>query len=107
MCRVAHPRIEFLKPWCDFVPGQADAFVTELRCELSSGHPLKDLPLIPLGHSGAGDDELFEAEEGRVVQVHLTWSKCTEQPPLPRYRIYCNVAEWVQEVMLPAHEKYC
>ena len=106
MWRVTHPRIEFLEPWCDFVPGQADAFLRELLSELSVGHPLNGLQLSPLGHSGAADDALFEMEDGRVVQVHLTLSSRPEQLPLPRYRIYSNAVEWAQQVMLPAHEEY-
>src|SRR5439155_1202495 len=49
---------------------------------------------------------LFEAEDGRVFQVHLTLSRRPEQPPLPRTRVYANAAEWIQQVMLPANEEY-
>jgi len=76
---VASSKIEFLEPWYEFIPGQADVFLTELRRELSLGHPLEGLELAPLGHSGAADDALFEVEDGRVVQVHLTFSRRIEQ----------------------------
>jgi hypothetical protein len=103
---VAHSRIEFLGPWYDFIPGQGDFFLEELRRELSPGHLLEGLKLVPLGHSLAADDALFEAENGRVFQVHLTFSHRTEQPPLPRCRVYSNADEWVQQVMLPANEEF-
>jgi hypothetical protein len=99
-------RIQFLEPWEDFVPGQADEFLLELRRELSPSHPLYGLKLLPLGHSGAADDVLFETEDGRIVQVHLTLSQRAEQPPWPRHGIYSNADEWVQQVMVPAHEEY-
>jgi len=106
MCDVAPSKIEFLEPWCDFVPGQGDSFLCELRRELSPGHPLEGLELVPLGHSGAADDALFEVEDGRVFQVHLTLSHHIEQPPLPRCRVYSNADEWIQQAMLPANEEY-
>jgi hypothetical protein len=102
---VAHANIEFLEPWQRFVPGQADAFLGELEQELSPGHPLHGVNLIPLGHSGAADDALFQMEDGRVVQVHLTFSPRTEEQPSPRHRIYSNADEWVQQVMFPQHEE--
>jgi len=106
MCPMADSRIEFVEPWCDFLPGQGDTFLQELKRELSISHPLEGLGLVPLGHSGAADDALFEAEDGRVFQVHLTFSRRTEQPPLPRCRAYSDADEWVLEVMLPANEEY-
>jgi len=105
MCRMASSKIEFLEPWCDFVPGQADHFLQELKRELSRGHPLADLDLVPLGHSGAADDVLFEAKDGRVFEVHLTFSRRGERPPWPGYQVYSNADEWVRQVMLPANEE--
>jgi hypothetical protein len=106
MCCVARSRIEFLAPWYDFIPGQGDTFLQELKRELSPGHKLEGLDLVALGHSGAADDALFEAEDGRVFQVHLTFSRRTEQPPLPRCRVHAHAEEWIQQVMLPANEEY-
>jgi hypothetical protein len=106
MCHVAHSRIEFLEPWHDFVPGQGNAFLQELKRELCPGHPLEGLDLVPLGHSGAADDALFEAEDGRVFQVHLTFGRDIEQPPIPHCRAYPSADEWVRQVMLPANEKF-
>ena len=99
-------KIQFLEPWYDFVPGQGEAFLKELKRELPVGHLLEGVDLIPLGHSGAADDALFETVDGRVFQVHLTFSRRMEQPPLPRTRAYSNADEWVQQIMLPSNEEY-
>ena len=104
--RVAGSQIQFLEPWYEFLPGQGDVFLEELKRELSPGHLLENLELVPLGHSGAADDAIFEAEDGRVFQVHLTLSRHTEQKPLPRTRVYSSADEWVRQVMLPAYEEY-
>lgn len=67
---------------------------------------LYGLQLLPLGHSGASDDALVEAEDGRVFQVELTFSRQAEKTPLPRFQGYATAVEWIQTVMLPAHEDY-
>jgi hypothetical protein len=103
---VAGSRIEFLKPWYDFVLGQGEVFLDELRRELSPGHALEKLNLIPLAHSGAADDALFGTEDGRVFQVHLTLSHRAEELPLPRCREYSSAEVWAEEVMQPANRDY-
>lgn len=106
MLRVAKTGIDFLEPWYEFVPDQANAFLRELKCELAPDHPLYNIQLQPLGHSGASDNAIFQAADGRVFQVHLTFSGRAEKIPLPRIRAYANTAEWIQAVMLPASEDY-
>jgi hypothetical protein len=81
-------KIEFLEPWCEFIPGQGDAFLQELKRELAPGHLLEGLS--PFGHSGAEDDALFETGAERVFQVHLTLCRHAEQAPLPLTRVYSN-----------------
>lgn len=98
-------KIEFLEPWCEFIPGQGDAFLQELKRELAPGHLLEGLELSPLGHSGAEDDALFETGDGRIFQVRLTFSRHAEQAPLPLTRVYSNADEWVRRVMLPSNEE--
>ena len=104
--RVARSQIKFLEPWYDFLPGQGEAFLEELKREIVPGHLLESLELVPLGHSGAADDAIFAAEDGRVFQVHLTLSRQAEQKPLPRTHVYPNADDWVRKVMLPANEEY-
>jgi len=106
MFLAAKTSIDFLEPWCDFVPGKADAFLRELKNELAPDHPLYSVQLHPLGHSGASDDAIFEADDRRIFQVHLTMSSHIEKAPLPRFQAYANAAEWIEAVMLPANEDY-
>jgi hypothetical protein len=47
---VAETSIDFLEPWWDFAPGQADVFLRELKNELAPDHPLYSVQLHPLGH---------------------------------------------------------
>jgi len=95
-----------LEPWEKFVPGQADAFLRELQVELSPDHSLRGLELTPVAHSARADDALFQLADGRVAEVHLTWSGKTEQAPAPKHRIYSSIEEWVELVMIPAHEDH-
>jgi len=103
---VAETSLDFLEPMCDFVPGQADVFLRELKSELAPDHPLYSVKLHPLGHSGASDDAIFHADNGQIFQVHLTFSRHAEKTPLPRFRAYASVAEGIETVMLPANENH-
>ena len=104
--RVARSQIQFLEPWYQFLPGQGEAFLEEPKCELSPRHLLEGLELVQLGDSGAADDAIFEAEYGRVFQVHRTVNHRAGQPPPPRTRVYANADDWAHQVMLPANEEY-
>jgi hypothetical protein len=104
--RVARSQIQFLEPWYEFLPGQGEAFLEELKGELSPGHLLESLEVVPLGHSGAADDAIFEAQDSRIFQVHLTFRRRAERPPLPHTRVYENADDWVRQVMLPANKEY-
>jgi hypothetical protein len=97
--------LSFLEPWYEFLPGQAEVFLQEIQSELSPGHPLHGAKLAAVAHSGRADDALFQLEDGRVADVHLTFSGRAEQPPWPRHQVYTSLEEWVQKVMIPAHEE--
>jgi hypothetical protein len=98
------PPFSFQEPWEEFLPRQAAAFVREAQTELSSGHPLHGTKLTALAHSTRADDALFQLEDGRVVEAHLTWSGRPELPPWPRHRVYASLEEWAQQVMIPSSE---
>jgi hypothetical protein len=106
MFGVANTMIEFLAPWYEFAPGHGETFLQELKRELSPGHQLEGLALVPLGHSGAADDTLFGTDDGRVFQVHLTFSRHAERSPWPHCRPFSTAAVWVQQVMLPENEEH-
>lgn len=96
---MALPKIDFLQPWESVGPDQADAFLSELSRELSPGHPLHDFELKAFGHSRAADDVLFATDDGRVVEVQITWTGRPEQPPWPMHRLYLTVDKWIEQVM--------
>jgi hypothetical protein len=93
----------FLEPWVAVAPDRATAFEAEIQRELSAEHPLHGVTLSALACSHRADDVLFRMDDGRVVDVHLTWSRRTESPPWPSHDIYPNLDAWRQHVMLPDH----
>lgn len=98
--------IEFLEPWEHLLPGQGDRLTSELKRELSPAHPLFHEELVAMARSAATDDVLFGAIDGRLIDVHLTWSGKVELPPFPHHRIYADFSDWVSRVMLPLHDSY-
>lgn len=55
---------------------------TELRTEVSEGHPLFGRAFRIVGRSHAADDVLVTVDGGWAL-VHLTWSRHAERPPWP------------------------
>jgi hypothetical protein len=98
------PSISFLMPWKELIEGQAEDFLREIRTELSPGHPLHGAKVTPIARSVQTDDVLFQFDDGRFCDVHLTWSGSAETPPWPRHRMFSNLEDWVQQVMVPANE---
>jgi len=95
----------FLEPWSAVPLDRAEAFLREVQTELSPGHPLYGAQLRAIGASRLADDVLFWLDNGRVADVHLTWSRVAERNPWPSHRIYENFNEWAKEVMIPDHER--
>jgi hypothetical protein len=85
--------------WENVSDEQSAAFLHEITAEMSSEHALYGIGLKAIGCSRSVDDVLFQLEDGRVADVHLTWSQKAERLPWPRYRIYANLAEWMEQVM--------
>jgi hypothetical protein len=93
----------FREPWQRLNPVQAGCTLREVRIELAPGHPMYGLDLIPIARSRQTDDALFLLDDGRVVQVHLTWSRRAELPPWPSHSIYATLEDWAQRTMIPVH----
>jgi hypothetical protein len=70
----------------------------EIGREISSGHPLAGLSLRVLAKRDDSDDVLLtldESENGRVAEVHLTWSGKNERDPRwPATTIFKSLGEW-------------
>jgi hypothetical protein len=100
------PPITLLQPWGELTSSQAEAFLREIRTELSTGHSLHGVNLKVIARSVQADEVLFQLDDGRVCQVHLTWRGSAEQPPWPGHRIFSTLEDWVREVMVPDNEDY-
>ena len=61
---------------------QVSGLETEVRTELSDGHPLFGRAFSIVGRSHAADDVLLKVDDGWAL-VHLTWSRHAERPPWP------------------------
>lgn len=94
----------FLEPWRALPPERAEALLREVYIELSPGHPLYGARLRAIAVSRIADDVLFQLDDGRVADMHLTWSRFAQQKPWPSHRVYASFEEWAQRVMIPDHE---
>lgn len=66
----------------------------ELARELSPGHQLFGLALAPVARADGRDDFLFQAPDGRVAEVHLTFANHPERPPWPGSALYDSLEAW-------------
>ena len=78
---MAQGNIQFLDPWCRFIPGQGDAFLQELKREFVACHLLKAVE----GWTDLGlgsfelrylRDKLKREPEGFIAQPTLALSTC-------------------------------
>jgi hypothetical protein len=84
----------------------AEVLLSELRTEVSPGHPLHGVSLRAIARSTQADDVLFQFEDGRVCVVHLTSSGFAERNRCPSHRMFPTFEDWVRKVMIPDHEDY-
>ena len=93
--------INLVSPWHAPSASAAQSLIAEAEEEIAADHPLKGMINGVLARSSASDDVLFELKDGRVANVHLTWSRKPEQSPWPRHTIFSNVDEWTDEILGP------
>jgi len=87
-------------------PKAREAMQSELYSELSASHPLFGLSAVAIGRRYDQDDVLFELADGRVAEVHLTWSRKPEPDPRwPQTSIFASAAVWAEERMRPPAEE--
>jgi hypothetical protein len=92
--------VKWLHPW--YPVANPQEFLDELRLEVTSSHPLFDLPLRTIARRYDRDDVLFQIEDGsgRVAMVHLTWSMKPERDPFwPETIILDSLNRWAETVM--------
>jgi hypothetical protein len=64
------------------------------------------LSVVALARRYDRDDVLFELADGRVAEVHLTWTGKPERDPCwPETTIFGSCALWIEERMKPLHEE--
>ncbi len=79
-------------------PERRRLFAEELASEVGSGHVLKGLAATPIARADGKDDYLFQLEDGRVAEVHLTFANRPERPPWPGTAMFDNVGAWRKAV---------
>jgi hypothetical protein len=99
--------VVWLEPWAPIEQPEArEAMQAELQRELCTSHPLFGLSVVALAKRYDQDDVLFGLADGRVAEVHLTWSLRLERDPRwPSTAIFASVAMWAEDQMRPLHEE--
>jgi hypothetical protein len=70
--------------------------VEELQEEVGEGHVLKGLNVRLVARYRGTDDALFALDDGRIAQVHLTWSDEMETDPrFPATRVFPSFEAWL------------
>lgn len=98
---------DWLEPWY-FVDDKAicAGLETQLRLEVSSLHVLYGEAVQLIARRIDTDDALFLLADGRVAEVHMTWSKRAEPDPRwPATGIFASLDDWARDSMLPLHQE--
>ncbi|MGE0666642.1 MAG: hypothetical protein AB7O49_08800 [Sphingomonadales bacterium] len=97
-------RIEWLEPWQPAERGQKAALERQLFAETSRGHVLWGESAVLVATCIQSDDALFLLPDGRVAQVHLTWSGTPERDPQwPHTEIFGSLDDWAERRMASDH----
>lgn len=98
--------VEWLRPWRGVSdPTDALAWARELKRECSAGHLLHGQDATFIARRQDRDDFLVLLADGRVAEVHLTWSE-ENDPRWPAAKTYETLAMWRDEVMEPDHRDW-
>jgi hypothetical protein len=98
--------IMWLEPWAPIEQPEVRETMESLHSELCASHPLFGLCVTAFARRRDQDDVLFALADGRVAEVHLTWSRKPERDPRwPRTTIFASACVWAEEQMRPLHEE--
>lgn len=103
---------DWLEPWYPIDEFGAErgvemaaALEAQLRRELSPRHLLAAETVRAIARRQDMDTVLFALDGGRVAEVHLTWSRCTETDPRwPGCAIFASLGDWQRRSMAPLHD---
>ena len=108
--------MEWLEPWVpisklDWPEYQkaeySQAWQNQLKREVGPRHVLLGEDVTLIARRFDCDDALFQLSDGRVADVHLTWSKGPEPDPLwPNTQVFEGLDEWSSAVMARAHDDW-
>lgn len=101
------PNINLREPWYA-IDGLAErrSLQDELRREISDDHVLAGVSVILLARRGDTDAVLYGLPDGRVAEVHLTWSTDREiDRRWPATAMYVSIDEWASQSMVPTHKE--
>jgi hypothetical protein len=97
--------VPLLDPWYRAVPG----LESELRNEVSEGHPLYGRKAISVARRQDSDDVLFLLLDhpSPLAVVHLTWTGRPERNSnWPQTTFYSSLQDWVERCMKPDHAEF-
>lgn len=99
--------VVWLSPWYPVEDAATRAGLeSQLRLEVSRGHVLHGAKVELIARRSDTDDALFAFGDGRIAEVHMTWSKRPEQDTRwPVTAIFASIEEWVGESMVPLHRE--
>jgi hypothetical protein len=99
---------EWLEPWWRIDDERLQhALGEELHRELTQRHPLYGLRTRVIAKRNDQDDVLVALEDGRIAEVHLTWSRKPEvDPRWPETEIFNSLDAWRAQRMRPAHQEW-
>jgi len=94
----------WLKPWQAISQRGREAYLHELRLEVTPGHPLFGVPVTPVARCCDTDDILFELHNhpAEFAVVHMTFIGAPESKPhWPVITLYSDLDHWVAKRMMP------
>jgi hypothetical protein len=99
--------IAWLSPWYPVAEADTRAGLeSQLRLEVSHGHVLHGAKAELIARRSDTDDALFALGDGRVAEVHMTWSRRPERDTRwPATAVFASIEAWARESMLPLHRE--
>jgi hypothetical protein len=100
--------VDWLLPWlCVTDESVRSELEKELEREVHESHPLwGSSRRTILAKRSDQDDVLVRLDNGKIAEVHLTWTRTREQGAYPRTVIFNSVDDWRAQSMLPAHDEF-
>jgi hypothetical protein len=98
----------WLEPWGSTEDSHVRAGLeAQLALELGPRHVLYGIRCRLIARRDFTDDALFSLPDGKIAEVHMTWSKQMETDPRwPGTAVFASLEEWARERMIPLHQEW-